>query len=119
MVACLATAALRVMAMMPQPVAAPGQINHGFLDPYSLVHAAVGLLLSMLGFGIGEMLLITFGWELAERAFKDLLPAIFPHPTQDTLATSLGDILSALGAWYVYRRAAGRSRSLPGSRFHP
>jgi hypothetical protein len=120
MVGGLATAtALRVLALMPQPVAGPGQINHGFLDPYSLAHAAVGAILAALGAGLGTMLFITFGWELAERALKDMMPMFFPHPTQDTLANSAGDVLSALAAWYVYRRATVASRTVTGSRPRP
>jgi len=106
-----------------QPVAEPGQINHALFDTYSLAHAAVGLILSVLGASFGTMLFITVGWELAERLLKDLVPFMFPHPTQDTLANSVGDVASALAAWYLYRRAAGgargRRRSLgpiPGSR---
>jgi len=113
MVGSLATAVtVRVLALMPQPVAGPGQINHGFLDPYSLVHAAVGAILAALGAGLGTLLFITIGWELAERVLKDMVPAFFPHPTQDTLANSAGDVLSALAAWFVYRHSA-RSGSRP------
>src|SRR5207253_1929810 len=80
--------------------------DHFRSDPYSLAHAAVGAILAALGAGLGTILFITIGWELAERALKDLIPAFFPHPTQDTLANSAGDVLSALAAWYLYRRAA-------------
>jgi hypothetical protein len=114
------------LVLRQQPVASPGQINHALFDTYSLAHAAVGLILSVLGASFGTMLFITIGWELAERVLKDLVPAIFPHPTQDTLANSIGDIGSALAAWYLYRRlggaARGRRRSLgpiPGSRSRP
>ena len=101
--ACLA------LAVRQQPVAGPGQINHALFDTYSLAHAAVGLILSVMGVGLGTMLFITIGWELAERTLKDLVPAIFPHPTQDTFANSVGDVASALGAWYIYRRTGGAS----------
>src|SRR6185369_6683245 len=77
MVGSLTNVALRVLAMMPQPVAAPGQINHAFVDPWSLAHLAVGVILSVLGVGLGGMLVITVGWELAERALKDVGPALF------------------------------------------
>ena len=110
----LGAVTLRLLTIVPQPVAAPGQINHPFLDPYSLVHAAVGALLAALGARLGILLFITVGWELAERVLKDFVPAIFPHPTQDTLANSAGDILSALAAWYLYRRATGHGHDGDG-----
>jgi len=79
----------------------------------------------VLGASFGTMLFITIGWELAERILKDLVPSIFPHPTQYTLANSVGDVASALAAWFLYRRTAGASGArgrrlsfgpIPGSR---
>jgi hypothetical protein len=106
------------LGWVTQRVAAPGEINHAFLDPYSLLHFAVGAILapflaSFLGswrFGLAALLIIAVGWELGERIFKDLTPAIFPHPTQDTLANSVGDVLSALAGWLVGRRLIARAR---------
>jgi hypothetical protein len=73
------------------------------VDPYSLAHAVVGALLGLLGLRLGALLAIAIGWELVEHVFKNLIPAAFPHPTQDTLANSIGDVLSALVGWAIAR----------------
>ena len=80
-----------------------GELNYAFVDPYSLAHAAVGALLGLLGLRLGALLAIAIGWELAEHVLKNLVPAAFPHPTQDTLANSTGDVLSALVGWAIAR----------------
>jgi hypothetical protein len=89
-----------------QRTARPGEINYAFVDPYSLAHAAVGALLGLVGLRLGAVLTIAIGWELAEHVLKNVVPAAFPHPTQDTLANSMGDILSALLGWAIARGAA-------------
>jgi hypothetical protein len=106
----LATSIAHRLGSAQQRTAGPGEINHAFVDPYSVAHAAVGLLLGLLGVGLGPLLAIAVGWEVAEHVLKDLIPAIFPHPTQDTLANSTGDVLSALLGWAIAHRAA-RSRA--------
>ena len=99
----LATALARRLGSAHQRTARPGEINHAFVDPYSLAHAAVGVLLGLLGLRLRAVLAIAIGWELVEHVLKNLIPAVFPHPTQDTLANSVGDILSALVGWAIAR----------------
>lgn len=99
----LATALAQRLGSAHQRTARPGEINYAFVDPYSLAHAAVGALLGLLGLRLGGLLAIAIGWELAEHVLKNLIPAVFPHPTQDTLANSTGDVLSALLGWAISR----------------
>jgi hypothetical protein len=103
----LATAIAQYLGSARQRTAGPGEINYAFVDPYSLAHAAVGVMLGLLGVRLGPLLAIAVGWEVAEHVFKDLIPAVFPHPTQDTLANSTGDVLSALIGWGIAHRPAG------------
>ena len=91
--------------MAPQQVAAPGEINHGFVDPYSLVHGLVGVVAAALGFGLWSTLALAVSWEVAEHLLKNLIPTMFPHPTQDTLANAAGDVLSTLVGWCMARAA--------------
>jgi hypothetical protein len=91
--------------MAAQPVAGPGEINHGFLDPYTLVHGLVGVVAAALGFGLWSTLALAISWEVVEHLAKNFLPAIFPHPTQDTLANSAGDVLATMLGWTMSRVA--------------
>lgn len=101
--------------MTAERTARPGEINYALLDPYSLVHGLVGVLaVVVLGLGFWPMLAIAVSWEVLERILKDVVPAIFPHPTQDTLANSIGDVLSALAGWSLARVVRAR---IPGR--HP
>src|SRR4051812_2445637 len=93
-------------------VAGPGEINHAFLDPYSLVHGLVGVAAAWLGLGLSPTMAIAVCWEVVEHVLKNLIPAAFPHPTQDTLANSLGDVLSTALGWGL--TVAARMRGRPG-----
>jgi len=107
----LATVFARSLGSAHQRTARPGEINYAFVDPYSLAHAAVGAILGLLGLRLGGLLAIAIGWEVAEHVLKNLIPAAFPHPTQDTLANSIGDVLSALLGWAVARGASAHRHS--------
>jgi hypothetical protein len=111
----LATALARRLGSAQQRTAHPGEINYAFVDPYSLAHAVVGAMLGLLGLRLGALLAIAIGWELAEHVLKNLIPAAFPHPTQDTLANSTGDVLAALLGWAIARgvTAARTNRHSP------
>ena len=76
-----------------------GEINTALLDPYSLVHGLVGVVMVALGFGLLPTLVLAIGWEVAEHVLKNLIPQVFPHPSQDTLANSFGDVLSTAIGW--------------------
>jgi hypothetical protein len=77
----------------------PGAINRALFDPYSLVHGLVGVVLAALGFRLIPMLLVAVGWEVVEHVLKNVIPSAFPHPSQDTLANSAGDVLSTVIGW--------------------
>jgi hypothetical protein len=93
-----------------QRVANPGELNHGFLDPYSLVHGLVGAVLAVFGLGLAGAIAVAVGWEVVEHVLKNVAPSAFPHPTQDTLANSAGDVLSTAIGWVI--AAALRARGL-------
>ena len=90
--------------MGAQRTAGPGEINHAFFDPYSLVHGVVGILAAVvLGFGFFATLALAVGWELVEHVLKNVVPGIFPHPTQDTFANSAGDVVATMIGWMLVR----------------
>ena len=90
--------------MVEQRRAGPGEINHAFIDPYSLVHGVVGVVAALvLRVGLWATLAIADGWELAEHILKNLIPQVFPHPTQDTGMNSAGDVISTMVGWTVAR----------------
>jgi hypothetical protein len=107
----IGSSVLGALASAHQRTAAPGELNYPFFDVYSLAHAAVGALLRLSGLAVGWLLLIAVGWEIAEHLLKNLVPAVFPHATQDTLANSIGDVLSALAGWFVAARAAAAAHT--------
>jgi hypothetical protein len=92
-----------------QPTAGPGEINHGFVDPYTLVHGLVGVVAVFLGLGFWGTLAIAISWEFVEHLAKNALPVFFPHPTQDTLANAVGDIIATMLGWTL-THAARRPR---------
>ena len=96
--------------MAPQRLAGPGEINHGFVDPWTLVHGLVGVVAAALGFGLWSTLALAISWEVAEHLLKNLIPTMFPHPTQDSLANSAGDILATMVGW-VMTRAVRNARA--------
>lgn len=86
----------------------PAQINHAVFDPWSLVHGLVGVVMAALGYGLLPTLILAVGWEVAEHVLKNLVPGIFPHASQDSLANSLGDVLSSVVGWGLARARLGR-----------
>jgi len=93
--------------MAPQRLAEPGEINNGFVDPWTLMHGLVGVVAAALGFGLWSTLALAISWEVAEHLLKNLIPTMFPHPTQDSLANSAGDILATLVGWTMTRAVRG------------
>jgi hypothetical protein len=91
------------MGMAEQRTALPGEINHGFVDLWSVVHGLVGVGAVVLGLGFWPTLAIAVSWEFVEHLLKDLIPAMFPHATQDTLTNAVGDVLSTMLGWFIAR----------------
>lgn len=85
--------------MFVERTAAPGEINYAPLDRYSLFHGLVGVAAGLIGLGFWPTLGIAVGWEIVEHILKNLVPAVFAYPTQDTLVNSIGDVLSAMVGW--------------------
>jgi hypothetical protein len=108
-----------------QPTAAPGTVNNGLIDTFTLVHAAGGFFFGALGLGFLPMLLLAVGWEVAEHLLKDCIPNSFVHPTQDTIRNAASDVVVALVGWALGRvsRAvavllrAGRRQHAASARF--
>lgn len=100
--------------MVVQRTARPGELNYAPFDRYSLVHGLVGFIAAWIGLSFWPTLGIAVAWEFAEHFLKNYFPAFFPHPTQDTLANSVGDILSTLFGWAA-TTAVRRQRKLTRS----
>ena len=86
---------------MSQRTAQPGEINYAPVDRYSLAHGLIGVAAGLAGFGFWTTFAIAVGWEVLEHFLKNLVPAIFAYPSQDTLVNSFGDVLSTLLGWAV------------------
>jgi hypothetical protein len=94
--------------MIGQRTATSGEINYGLVDPYTIVHGVVGVIAAAIGLRLRGTLILAIGWELAEHLFKQLVPSIFPHATQDTLLNSCGDVLATLAGWALARAIHAR-----------
>ncbi len=94
--------------MRGQRTATSGEVNFGFLDPYSLVHGFIGIIAAALGLRFAGTLALAVGWELAEHLLKQLVPSVFPHVTQDTLQNSCGDVLATMLGWGLARAVHAR-----------
>jgi hypothetical protein len=89
--------------MTAQRTASSGEVNFGFIDPYTLVHGLIGVIAAAIGLRLGGMLALAVGWEIAEHLLKQLIPSVFPHVTQDTLQNSCGDVLATMFGWGLAR----------------
>lgn len=92
-----------------QALAAPGAINHPALDPFTLVHASVGLLGAALGLRLATTVLLAITWEIAEHLLKDCVPGAFVFPDQDTVRNAVGDVLATVAGWFLFQRARRRA----------
>ena len=85
--------------MFAERTARPGEINYPPFDRYSPLHGLIGVAAALIGLGFWPTLGIAISWEIVEHIGKNLVPSAFAYPTQDTLANSLGDVLSTLFGW--------------------
>lgn len=97
--------------MRRQRRARPGEINHGFWDRFTFVHALVGVGLGTVGLPILPAVLVAAGWEVVERPLKDHVPALFPHATQDTWRNIVGDVAGMLAGWWLGLALTRRGRA--------
>lgn len=81
------------------PPAKPGEVNHGSVDRFTLVHASVGACFGLAGLGFGAACALAVAWELAEDPLKAYVPRLFPHATRDTLRNAVADVLAAMLGW--------------------
>jgi hypothetical protein len=83
-----------------QRTALPGEDNHGFVDRYTVGHAAFGVLGGLARLPWWGMLASGLVWDLIiERQFKDAWPELFPNPTQDTWQNIAGDTVAMMAGW--------------------
>lgn len=85
--------------MYAEPTARPGEINYPPIDRYSLLHGLVGVAAAVMGLSFWSTLGIAVAWEVVEHVLKNIVPALFRYPSQDTLINSMGDVLSTLVGW--------------------
>ena len=97
--------------MFAERTARPGEINYPPFDRYSPFHGLIGVAAALIGLGFWPTLGIAVVWEIVEHIGKNLVPGAFVYPTQDTLANSIGDVLSALFGW-AFATAARQQRDL-------
>lgn len=95
-------------------MARPGEINYPPVDRYSLAHGLIGVAAGLAGFGFWPTVGIAVGWEILEHVLKNLVPALFAYPSQDTLVNSLGDVISTMLGWAVATAIRQRREQLPG-----
>ena len=101
---------------MRQPVARPGEINYPPVDRYSLAHGFIGVALGLAGLGFWQTVGIAVAWEVLEHFLKNLVPAVFAYPSQDTLVNSFGDVISTMLGWAVATAIRQRRQQLFGLR---
>src|SRR5262245_28641259 len=94
--------------MTGQRTATSGEINFGFVDPYTLVHGVIGVIAAALGLRLVGTLALAIGWEIAEHLLKQLVPSVFPHVTQDTWLNSAGDVVATMLGWGLARLVHAR-----------
>jgi hypothetical protein len=96
--------------MVAERTARPGEINYPPLDRYSLCHGLIGVAAAMMGLSFWATLAIALGWEIVEHFMKNLVPALFSYPSQDTVINSVGDVLSTLIGWSLTTVVRQRQR---------
>jgi hypothetical protein len=97
---------------MSQRTARPGEINYPPIDRYSLAHGLIGVAAGLAGFGFWQTVGIAVGWEIVEHVLKNLVPALFAYPSQDTLVNSFGDVISTMLGWAVATAVRQRREQL-------
>lgn len=90
--------------MSDNGTAPPGEINGDMFDRFSLLHAGFGYICGKAGVGLTGVSLLAIAWEFAERDLKKRHPSIFPHPSQDSPANAVGDVIIAIAAWSLARK---------------
>jgi hypothetical protein len=83
-----------------QRTALPGEDNYGFVDRFTAAHAAFGVLAGLGRLPAWATLTTGLVFDLIiERHFKNVMPNIWPNPTQDTWMNIAGDTLAMMAGW--------------------
>ena len=91
--------------------ARPGELNYDLIDPYTLGHAASGVLMQLGRVPWWAALGLAVIWEFVERPLKDLFPGAFPVGTQDSFKNSVGDVLGLMAGWGLAKVVSSSSGS--------
>jgi hypothetical protein len=89
---------LRAIYSVPPPPR-PGEINHGALDWFTLVHWAIGFGYGALGLEFWIAFVLAVGWEIIENPLKVHFRFLFFHPSRDTILNVIGDVLAVMAGW--------------------
>lgn len=89
------------------PKAKPGEVNHSFVDRFTLAHACIGMAYGWMELEALAAFALAIAWELAENPLKAHLPALFPHASQDTWRNAVGDVGAVMCGWAIGGWLAG------------
>jgi hypothetical protein len=91
-----------IYSPMVQRTALPGEDNYGFVDRFTAAHAAFGILAGLGRLPAWATLATGLTFDLViERHFKNVMPNIWPNPTQDTWMNIAGDTVAMMLGWKV------------------
>lgn len=83
-----------------QRTALPGEDNYGFVDRFTAAHAAFGVLAGLGRLPAWATLTTGLVFDLViERHFKNVMPDVWPNPTQDTWMNITGDTIAMMLGW--------------------
>lgn len=85
-----------------QRTALPGEDNYGFVDRFTAAHASYGVLAGLGGLPAWATLASGLVFDLIiERHFKNVMPNVWPNPTQDTWQNIAGDTVAMMIGWKI------------------
>lgn len=83
-----------------QRTALPGEDNYAFVDRFTAAHAAFGVLAGLGRLPAWATLTTGLVFDLViERHFKNVMPDVWPNPTQDTWMNITGDTVAMMLGW--------------------
>lgn len=74
-------------------------MNEDVVDRFTLAHVVAGYALAEWGLSWEQTLLASIAWELLEPVLKESRPELFPHPTPDSLANKVADVVATMIGW--------------------
>ncbi len=87
--------------------------NQGFIDPYSIGHAAMGVIARGVGLTLGTTLVLHTAFELLENYYlKEKLSSVFPDNSKDTALNILGDFACTALGWYINDKSSSKKTDL-------